>query len=222
MIRIAAFGWAALVTLMPLHLHAQDSLTAARQLYGSAHFDRALRMLDGLLARGPSLGDRRSIEFYRVLCLVALDNEAEASRAIEEMVVRDPLHSPPTDDIPPRLRPTFSSVRRRLLPQVILDDYDAARAAFDREDRAAAAEGFAKVLTALSDPEIAQLVERPPLSDLKIMATGFRDLLALLAKAMAQEPPASRGPEPPVNVPPVDAAPSVNAAPPVNTAPQVR
>ena len=45
-------------------------LAAARELYASARYDEALAMLNGL--RPDEARDRRSIEQYRSLCLLAL------------------------------------------------------------------------------------------------------------------------------------------------------
>ena len=37
--------------------------------------------------------DSRELTRYRVLCLVALERTVEAERAMEEMLMRDPLYS---------------------------------------------------------------------------------------------------------------------------------
>jgi protein TonB len=60
-----------------------------------------------------------------------------------------------------------------------------------------AAEGFTQVLIALSDPDMAVAAKQSPLSDLRVLATGFNDLTI---RALAP--------------PPVPVAPLVAAAPP--------
>lgn len=188
-------GLAALPLLMPQRADGQESsLIAARQLYAAAEYNSALMMLNGLLAGSPSADERQALELYRVLCLVAVGNTAEADRAIETMIVRDPLYRPGTEDVPPRLRAAFSDTRKRLLPSIIQQAYLMAKSAFDQQNLTAAAEGFKQVLNGLSDPDIAPLVEQPPLSDLRVLAAGFHDLSSK-ATALAT-PPSSVVPAP--------------------------
>lgn len=188
---------------------AQGSLSAARQLYASAEYGDALTMLNALLAGNPPSEERQSIELYRTLCLVAVGNSAEANRAIEAMITRDPMYRPSTEEIPPRMRSAFSDARKKLLPSIIQQKYVVAKTAYDQKDLAAAAEGFKQVLAGLSDPDIAPAVEQAPLSDLKMLATGFQDLVT---RAMAPPPqPVAAAPAAP---PPaqVDAGPKIYTA----------
>lgn len=204
---LAVCGLAAVVLAIPAHLGAQDapeSLTAARQLYASAEYGGALTMLNGLLATNPSGQERQSIDLYRTLCLVAVGNAAEANRIIETMISKDPLYRPANEDVPPRLRSAFSETRRRLLPSIIQQKYLVAKAAYDQQDFSAAAEGFKQVLNGLSDPDIAPVTEQPPLSDLRVLATGFHDLTS---KASAPLPAAAAVPVTPEA--PVDRVPRI-------------
>lgn len=175
---VLTLGWA-------LPGGAQEALggatfATARHLYASAEYDRALTMLDGLLT-GPGVREeRRSIELYRTLCLLAVGRTEDADRAIEAIVSADPMFRPTADDIPPRLRHAFSETRKRLLPAVIQQRYAAAKTAFDRDDYAAATDGFQRVLDALGDPDIAAAASQPPLSDLRTLALGFHDLSSKL------------------------------------------
>ena len=73
---------------------------------------------------------------------------------------------PDESDASPRVRSAFADVRRRMLPAIIQQQYAQAKAAFDRKDFGAAANGFSQVLVALADPEVATEAQRPPLSDL--------------------------------------------------------
>ncbi len=189
----------AAVLAMPVRLAGQDSLAAARQLYASAEYSSALTMLNGLLATNPSPQDRQSIDLYRVFCLFAVDNLGEANDAIEAMMLRDPLYRPSMDEVPRRLRTAFADARKRLLPSIIEQKYMLAKTAFDRGDFKTAAAVFTETLTALSDPDIAAAVQQRPLSEIRVLATGFNELAV---RAMAP-PPAPQvaetapAPEPP-------------------------
>lgn len=188
------------ILAMPARLVGQDSLGAARQLYASAEYQSALAMLSGLLAADPSPQERQSIELYRVFCLFAVGNLGEANRTLEAMIRRDPMYRPDMEEVPRRLRPSFSDARRRLLPSVIEETYLAAKAAFDRDDFKAAVAGFTQTLMVLSDPDIAPDVEQRPLADFRVLATGFNEL-AVRAMAPPTAPPVDapvREPEPPV------------------------
>lgn len=189
----------------------QGSLAVARDLYASAEYSGALTMLNGLLAGTPADEERRSIEFYRTLCLMAVGSTAEATQAIEAMIARDPAYRPSADDMPPRVRSAWSDARKRVLPAVVQQRYLTAKAAFDKQDFPAAAEGFEAVLTVLADPDVAAVAAQPPLSDLKLLASGFNDLTV---KALAPPPPPVLPPPPPVVEPPPP-PPVVEAAAPV-------
>jgi TonB family protein len=168
------------------------SLAAARTLYASAEYGGALDMLNGLVSGTPAGPERQAIDLYRALCFVAVGNAAEASRVIEAMILQDPLYRPAADDVPPRLRSAFTDARRKLLPAIVQQSYMSAKTAFDKKDYAAAAKGFNQVLAGLADPDIESATSQPPLSDLKMLASGFHDLAA---KAVAP-PPAPAAPAP--------------------------
>ena len=174
-----------------------SSLAAARTLYASAEYGGALEMLNGLVSATPAGPERQAIDLYRALCFVAVGNAAEASRVIEAMIVQDPLYRPSADDVPPRLRSAFADARRKMLPAIVQQNYVTAKAAFDKKDYAAAAKGFTHVLAGLSDPDIESVASQPPLSDLKMLASGFHDLAV---KAAA--PPPDPAPAPAVAAPP--------------------
>lgn len=179
---------------------AQESLASARELYASADYRSALTMLNALLAASPSPQERQSIELYRTLCLVAIGNTDEANKAIEAMVARDPLYRPNMEEVPPRLRIVFSDARKRLLPSLIQERYLIAKAAFDRGEMKLAADGFTQVLMALADPDIAPAAQQPPLSDLRVLASGFNDLTvrALAPPPVPVVPITVQAPPPPV------------------------
>jgi len=164
-----------------------SSLDAARELYASADYRRALEMLDRLAAADSTRPERPSIDLYRAFCLIALERAGEADEAIVAMITRDPLYRPADAEVPPRLRPVFSDKRRVVLPGVIQTRYERAKTAYEKSDYKAAADGFTQVLSALSDPEIAREASRPPLADLRVLSIGFKDL-AVRAMTPSREP----------------------------------
>jgi len=176
----------------------QDSITAARDLYASAAYEDALAVLNRLTGSG-RVDETRTIEQYRAFCLLALGRTAEAEHAIETVVAADPTYRPAAD-LSPRVRAAFTDVRRRILPSIIQQNYAQAKTAFDKKDYAAAANQFASVIETMKDPDVATLADRPPLSDLRTLATGFKDLASTAATP------------PPVPVAPAAAPPAVAAA----------
>jgi TonB family protein len=175
---------------------AQDAdLTAARDLYASAAYDDALTVLNRLRSSDHPASQARAIEQYRAFCFLALGRPADAEQAIEAVVAAEPSYQPGESDASPRIRSAFTSVRRRMLPSIIQQKYAQAKAAFDRKEFSAAADGFTQVLSALADQDVAAEAKQPPLSDLRTLAGGFQELAA---KAAPPPPP----PAPPVVAPP--------------------
>ncbi len=186
----------ALVVLIfiPVRVHAEGTLAAARELYASAAYDDALEMLNGLMPAAKAPDERQSIDLYRTLCLVALGRNSDADRAIEAMIMRDPLYRASIDDLSPRLRAAFGDVRKRLLPVIIQKQYADSKAAFEKKDFELAAAGFEGVLKGIADPDISALATVPPLSDLRTLATGFKDLAAKSILPPPAPPPAPVAP----------------------------
>src|SRR5512132_1107649 len=139
---------------MPAYAQLRDGrdnpLTAARDLYASARYDEALAMLNGL-PNDNAVADRKSVEQYRSLCLLALGRSTEAESAIAAVVTADPLFMPGEADASPRVRAAFSDVRQRLLPQIAQTRYATAKAAFDRKDWKAAEAQFRDLIALLED-----------------------------------------------------------------------
>jgi hypothetical protein len=188
----------------PAHAQLRDGrenpLTAARDLYASARYDEALAVLNGLPSDAVA-SDRKSIEQYRSLCLLALGRGSEAEGAIAAVVTADPMFVPGEADASPRVRQAFSEVRQRLLPQIASTRYAAAKAAYDRKDYSLAETQFRSLLLLLDDP---QMGGRLP--DLRTLASGFVDLAA----AAAAPPPEPKKPE----------APAMSAPPPAPAVPR--
>jgi hypothetical protein len=163
---------------------SKDPLGAARDLYASARYDEALAVLNDMrpTEAGNSVSDRRSIEQYRSLCLLALGRGPEAESAIAAVVTADPAYLPNESDASPRVRAAFSDVRKRLLPEIVTTRYAVAKAAFDRKDYGSAEQIFRQVMALLDDPDMGGR-----LSDLRTLASGFLDL-SVAAAAPPPEP----------------------------------
>jgi TonB family protein len=162
--------------LVSIPTRAADSIGAARDLYAAAEYEDALALLNRLQPGTHAPDELRAIEQYRAYCLLALGRSADAEQAIAAVVTATPLYKPSGADVSPRVRSAFSDVRRRMLPSIIQEKYAAAKEAFDRKNFAVAATVFAEVVNAMADPDVADVVKQPPLSDLRILAAGFRDL----------------------------------------------
>jgi hypothetical protein len=194
MSRPRSVGFFAIVVLIVLGVagaaHAEDSLTAARDLYAAAAYEDSLAMLDRLQTQTDVPDESRTIALYRAFCLFALGRTPEAEKSIETVVAMSPSYQPTDADTSPRMLAAFSDVRRRALPGIIQQKYALAKAAYDRKEFAASAEGFAVVVNLLEDPDVRTVAA---LSDLRLVASAFRDLSATAA---APPPPVSPPPTP--------------------------
>lgn len=162
-----------------------NPLAAARDLYASARYDEALAVLNAM--RPAESTDRKSVEQYRSLCLLALGRGAEAETAIAAVVTADPLYQPSEAEAAPRVRAAFTEVRQRLLPDIASSRYTEAKASFDRKEYALAEQQFQQVMALLDDP---QMGGRLP--DLRVLVAGFLDL-----STRAAAPPPDPKPAPP-------------------------
>ncbi len=180
-------------SLVSIPMRAADSLSAARDLYAAAEYEDALALLNRLQPGNHDPDERRTIEQYRAYCLLALGRPADAEQAIAAVVMATPLYKPSGADVSPRVRSAFTDVRRRMLPAIIQEKYAAAKVAFDRKNFAVAATVFTEVVDAIADPDVADIVKQPPLSDLRVLAAGFRDLSV---SAAASAPLPAHPPEP--------------------------
>jgi TonB family protein len=175
----------------------RDVVGTARDLYTSARYDEALAVLNDLRpAADPAsaVSDRKSIEQYRSLCLLALGRGSEAESAIAAVVTADPSYLPGEAEASPRVRAAFSDVRRRLLPEIAGARYAEAKVSFDRKDHALAAQQFRQTIALLEDPDMGG-----KLTDLRTLSAGFLDL-AVAAMAPPPAPPKPQvvaAPEPP-------------------------
>jgi TonB family protein len=179
----------------------RDVVGPARDLYASARYDEALAVLNDLRPADTTttVSDRKSIEQYRSLCLLALGRGTEAESAIAAVVTADPAYQPGEVEASPRVRAAFSDVRKRLLPDIAARQYADAKAAFDRKEYANAAQQFRQVIALLDDPDMGG-----KLFDLRTIVTGFLDLSVAATPPPAPPKPQFVAPPPPPPVPQVD------------------
>ena len=177
---------------------ADDGLSKARDLYAAAEYENALAVLNDIKVSDQQPDQARAVEQYRASCYLALGRKDDAEHAIEAIVEAEPSYKVSDADLSPRVRSAFADVRRRMLPSIIQERYAAAKSAFDRKD-AGAATAFEQVLVLLADPDIANAASQPPLSDLRTLAAGFRDL----AVKAAEPPPAPLPAAPPPQAQPI-------------------
>jgi TonB family protein len=176
----------------------RDIVGTARDLYASARYDEALAVLND---SSVAVSDRKSIEQYRSLCLLALGRGTEAESAIAAVITVDPTYLPGDAEASPRVRAAFSDVRKRLLPELAGARYLEAKSSYDRKEYAVAVQQFKAVVALLDDPDMGGR-----LADLRTLASGFTDLAAAAAapppapkaepKAAMPAPPAAPQPEP--------------------------
>ena len=165
----------------------RDVVGAAKDLYASARYDEALAVLNDLRPTEPATAayDRKSIEQYRSLCLLALGRGTEAESAIAAVITADPAYLPSEAEASPRVRSAFSDVRKRLLPELAGARYLEAKGSYDRKEYALAVEQFRQLNGLLEDPDMGGR-----LADLRTLSSGFMDLAAAAAAAAAAPPPA--------------------------------
>ncbi len=164
------------IALLALHsppAWAQDSIAEARKLYQSADYDAALGMLDRLTTGGTASAADPEIAPYRVLCLLALGKSDEAQQSIAAIFRQDPRYRPSETEISPRIRAVFEDTRRRLLPQIVQEQYGAAKATFERKDFQAAVVQFRSLASLLEDPA---LKGEDPRGDFRMVVSAFADL----------------------------------------------
>lgn len=117
-----------LLTTASVATGQNDPLKAARELYASAAYTEALAELARVESGTPSPSTARDSDAYRTFCLIALGRDAEARAVAESLVRKDPtLSIDQFPDASPRIATMFVDVRRRVLPQLIRDEYRVAK-----------------------------------------------------------------------------------------------
>jgi hypothetical protein len=203
-----------------LQAAVDDTLATARDLYSAAEYEQSLAVLDRLQGTVPAGEDRLGVEQYRAYCLMALGRTTDAEQAIATIVNTDPLYRA-SGDVSPRVQTAFRDVRKRMLPGLVQSQYAQAKASFDNKQFADAAKRFTLLLEVMADPDLAAVVGAPPFSDLRMLASGFKDLavqaippppiVAKVAPAAAVPPP----PPPPPSAPKIFASDDALVQPPI-------
>jgi TonB family protein len=168
---------------------AQSALDSIRALYASADYEGVLAAVDRLPPDERSK-NLVSVDLLRILCLTALGRPSEATPLIEGILTIDPFYDPASADVPPRIRSTFSDVRRRLLPRIARVMYLDAKATFDNKSYLEAIDKFERVRRLSAHPDAKG---DPDLADLATVADGFLEL----SRAALPQPAAPPEPSPP-------------------------
>ena len=117
----------------------------------------------------------RDADAYRTFCLFALGRDAEAQAVAESVVRRNPTFS--IDQFPdasPRLVAMFATVRRRVLPQLVKDEYRISRAR--AAEHAPDAESHLRNVRQLLDTAEHIGAWDETLADLRLIVDGFLEL----------------------------------------------
>lgn len=204
----ALFVVAALLVAEPAA--PQDALSAAKDLYASAAYEDALVALTRVKEAAPELAQQA--DEYRAFSLFALGRTSEAETVVESVIRKDPFAMPDSRDASPRINEMFGQVRKRLLPDMIRDEYKSARATLDKGQMPAAVPSLNKVKRMLDQAKSLGVMDQT-LNDLDVLVGGFLDLAkstADLANANAEAAAKSVAPPPAAVIPP----PAVAAASP--------
>jgi hypothetical protein len=164
---------------------AEESLTAAKDLYASAAYEDALstlRRLQASTATGAPMAAQ--IDQYRAFCLFALGRTAEAQSVAESLIAKDPLLELDEGDASPRIVAMFADARRRLLPGLTRDQYRAARASLDRKDFAGAESQLIRTRRMLEEAQKIGASDET-MGDLGVLVDGFLDLTRSAVEARA-------------------------------------
>jgi TonB family protein len=130
------------------------------------------------------------VDQYLAFCLFALGRTAEAESVAEALIRRDPLLHLDENAAAPRIEEMFTSVRRRLLPDLIRAEYRDARTSAEQKDLSTAESRFKRVRRLLD--EATRLgVSDATLEDLALTVDGFLALTRAAADAAPGSAPAA-------------------------------
>jgi TonB family protein len=167
---------------------SHDPLTGIRELYEAAEYEDALAAIRRASAAALTAAQSRDVRIYEALCLLALGKKTEAEARVEEVIRAEPLYEPSTE-FPKRLRTLVEETRAKLRPSIAQARYQAGKALFEAEKYEQASQELSLVLQ-LTDPAVDSSGE---MRDLRLLATGFRDL-AVRSLASAKPEPAPAAP----------------------------
>lgn len=174
-------------------LGAQDSLSAAKDLYASAAYEDALSTLIRLTEGASAPDIARQVDEYRAFCLYALGRTGEAESVAESIIRREPLMKLDAADASPRLELMFSNVRKRLLPALIRERFRTARSALDQKNQSAAEPQLVEARLMIAEAEKLG-VKDDGLADLTVLVDGFLQLVRTTAEQRPAPLPAVAAP----------------------------
>jgi TonB family protein len=151
-----------------------DPLQAARDLYASAAYEEALSELVRVKSSVTAPDAAREVDQYRAFCLVALGRTAEAEALAEAVVRTDPMMTVDRLDASPRIEAMFATVRKRVLPRVIREEYRTARSLVGQKSPDAESR-LTLVHRLLTEAEKIGAWDET-LSDLRTLVDGFLEL----------------------------------------------
>ena len=186
---------------------ADERLVKAKDLYAAAAYEDALTVLDDLVKAAPA--ETADVEEYRAFCLYALGRPGEADAIFASLMKRDPAFRIEEEDASPRVEAAFAAVRRRVLPELIREQYRSAHEALANN---ATDTAQARLLQAKQMLVEARTVGawNDTLADLQMLVDGFLDLNGAKTKPVAAAAPAETAASVPGTAKPAAA---VNAAP---------
>lgn len=164
---LLAVALSAVMALESRGLAASEAdLSSVRAFYLSASYEEALRVLDGISTEDAD----EQVDQYRALCYLALERTAEAERALEQIVLRNPGYAMAETEVSPRLVDLFRDIRARALPGALREMYNGARSAYTAKDFAAASDRLRRVIQIVND----EASDAPSgLADLRQLSEGF-------------------------------------------------
>ncbi len=171
---------------------ADEGLGKAKDLYAAAAYDDALVVLDGL-AKGSAPPEMAGIDEYRAFCLYALGRTNEADAIFASLMKRDPAFHIEETDASPRVEAAFAAVRKRVLPDLIREQYRAAREALASKSTETAEARLLQAKQMLVEAKSAG-AWNDTLSDLQMLVDGFLDLNGAAATKPAASAPDPRAP----------------------------
>jgi TonB family protein len=203
------------VLLAGAALTAQDDpLSTARDLYAAAAYEEALSELTRVGSSAPAPETARDSNAYRVFCLVALGRSPEAETVAESLIRADPMLTLDRyRDVSPRIVSLFATVRGRVLPQLIRDEYRTARA-LATEKAPDAQSRLTHVVELLGEAKKIGAWDET-LADLRLLVDGFLEL----SRVPAPEIPSIAAPASASAPAPAAAPATVAEAPPASTSP---
>jgi len=155
---------------------AQTPADTIRNLYESAAYEEALAALDRLAAARPprSGGEPTELRVYRGLCLLALERNDDAEKAIADLLTVNPKYRP-EPQASPQWTAELSRVQSKIAPEIVRRHYASGKRHFDNREFADAASDFEIALDFLNDSVLDRKVVES-LSDVAMLSRAFLQL----------------------------------------------